>query len=93
MNWFLRYRDTPQDFAGNASRLFLGVQIQCAQCHDHKYDPIPTADYYRLISTFTTAVRSDYDLILNPAQYRPAKEQWDREQAPLVAARPGLSSL
>lgn len=36
VNYVLKYRDTPQDWAGSASKTFLGVQIQCAQCHDHK---------------------------------------------------------
>lgn len=29
-------------------RVFLGMTIGCARCHDHKFDPIPTADYYAL---------------------------------------------
>src|SRR5207247_2183856 len=36
----------------------------CARCHDHKYDPIPNADYYHLVATFSTTVRSDYDIKL-----------------------------
>ena len=37
----LRFRDggIPADIAGTTSRVFLGVQIQCAQCHDHPYEP------------------------------------------------------
>lgn len=30
------------------SRAFLGLSISCARCHDHKFDPIPTRDYYAL---------------------------------------------
>src|SRR5205085_747618 len=79
--------DELDDMAATTGNAILGLSVGCARCHDHKFDPIPTADYYRLISTFTTTVRSDYDIVLNPAKYRPAKEQWDREHAPLVAAR------
>jgi len=30
----------------------LGLTVNCAQCHDHRYDPIPTADYYRMRAIF-----------------------------------------
>ena len=33
-------------------RAFLGMTIGCARCHDHKFDPIPTADYYALAGIF-----------------------------------------
>jgi mono/diheme cytochrome c family protein len=33
----------------------LGLTINCAQCHDHRYDPIPTSDYYRLRAIFEPA--------------------------------------
>ncbi|MEZ5325321.1 MAG: PSD1 and planctomycete cytochrome C domain-containing protein [Verrucomicrobiales bacterium] len=33
-------------------RTFLGMTLDCARCHDHKFDPIPTADYYALAGIF-----------------------------------------
>jgi mono/diheme cytochrome c family protein len=35
---------------------FLGLTVGCAQCHDHRYDPIPQADYYRLRAIFEPAL-------------------------------------
>ncbi len=35
-------------------RAFLGQTLGCARCHDHKFDPIPTADYYSLAGIFTS---------------------------------------
>ena len=52
VNWALKYIDAPQDFAGNASKTFLGVQIQCAQCHDHKTEKWKQADFQRFASCF-----------------------------------------
>jgi hypothetical protein len=39
--------------------VFLSLQIGCAQCHDHKYDAISQADFYRLRAFFDPAVRLD----------------------------------
>lgn len=37
------------------SRAFLGLTVACAKCHDHKFDPIPTRDYYALAGIFTSS--------------------------------------
>lgn len=34
------------------SKAFLGITVACARCHDHKFDPIPTSDYYALAGIF-----------------------------------------
>jgi hypothetical protein len=39
------------------SRAFLGLTASCARCHDHKFDPIPTADYYALAGIFRSSER------------------------------------
>lgn len=36
------------------SRGLLGLTVACARCHDHKYDPIPTTDYYALAGVFAS---------------------------------------
>jgi hypothetical protein len=64
----------------------LGLTVGCARCHDHKYDPIPVRDYYRMLSTFTSTVRSDYTINLDPAGYKTVKAKFDADHAPLVAA-------
>ena len=36
------------------TRSVLALTVNCARCHDHKFDPIPTADYYALAGIFTS---------------------------------------
>jgi len=78
--------DELDDIANTIGTSMLGMTIGCARCHDHKFDPIPTRDYYRMISTFTTTVRSDYDVLIDPPAFRKKKERFDKEHAPLVVA-------
>jgi hypothetical protein len=42
--------------------VFLGLTVGCARCHDHKFDPIPQADYYRLQAFFAAAQEDDAPL-------------------------------
>jgi hypothetical protein len=44
------------DIAATVGSVFLGLQTGCAQCHDHKFDPISQADFYRLQAFFAPAV-------------------------------------
>ncbi|HYG75073.1 MAG TPA: PSD1 and planctomycete cytochrome C domain-containing protein [Planctomycetota bacterium] len=78
--------DELDDKAATIGTAMLGMTIGCARCHDHKFDPIPTKDYYRLISTFTTTVRSDMPIEIDPEKNKAAKEAFDREHRPLVDA-------
>ena len=43
---------------------FLGQGLRCAQCHDHKFDPIPTRDYYRIQAVFAPVQFVDRDVPL-----------------------------
>ncbi len=52
VNWTLRYQEAPQDMAGAASRTLLGVQIQCAQCHDHKTEKWTQKDFQGFAAAF-----------------------------------------
>lgn len=40
--------DELEEIVGTLSQAFLGITAQCARCHDHKVDPVPTGEYYRL---------------------------------------------
>jgi mono/diheme cytochrome c family protein len=60
----------------------LGLTVNCARCHDHKFDPIPQEDYYRLTALFTPAY--------NPQNWRPvtpfAANVHDRSLADIAPA-------
>ena len=45
------------------TKVFLGLTVGCAQCHDHKYDPIPTKDYYSLLGIFRSSKSNQYPLV------------------------------
>ena len=47
---------TIEDTINNLGKTFLGLTIGCARCHDHKFDPIPTSDYYALYGIFDSTV-------------------------------------
>lgn len=46
--------DEYEDRVDTVSRGLLGLTVACARCHDHKYDPIPTEDYYALAGVFAS---------------------------------------
>ncbi len=77
--------DEMDDKLATIGTAMLGLTIGCARCHDHKFDPIPQRDYYQLLSTFTTTVRSEIDLHLDREGDKRAKEAFDREHEPFVA--------
>jgi len=47
------------DFVSNTAGTFLSLTVHCAQCHNHKFDPIPQEDYYRLQAVFAAIDRAD----------------------------------
>jgi len=44
------------------TRGLLAMTVACARCHDHKFDPIPTADYYGLMGVFASTMRAERPL-------------------------------
>ena len=54
--------DERHDRVDVVSRGFLGLTVGCARCHDHKYDPIPTTDYYSLAGVFLNTAYHEYPL-------------------------------
>jgi hypothetical protein len=58
--------DVINDRIDVTSKAFLGLTVTCARCHDHKFDPIPTADYYSLYGIFASTVEPDDAPVIAP---------------------------
>jgi hypothetical protein len=63
---FARHFDR-DDMVGNAIGTFTSTTVQCAQCHNHKFDPITQDDYYALQSVFAALDRADRGYDTDPA--------------------------
>lgn len=83
---FARHFDR-DDMVGNALGTFASVTVQCAQCHHHKFDPIPQEDYYALQAVFAAIDRAekDYDISPDIAEHRARatheRSRWTTELA------------
>ena len=55
------------DMAGNTFSTFMGLTVSCAQCHDHKFDPVRQEEYYRLQAVFAALDRADRPFYADPA--------------------------
>ncbi len=82
----VRY-DAMDDMAATTGHAFLALTVGCARCHDHKYDPIPTRDYYRLVAAFTTTVRSDVVVDVGTPEQKRATAAYEARLKPATAAR------
>ncbi|QEG43405.1 DUF1549 and DUF1553 domain-containing protein [Roseimaritima ulvae] len=72
----LRRHDKMNELTSTVGAALLGLQMHCAQCHDHKYDAISQADFYRLRGIFEAAVpvmRRDQPVLRLVAQAKPVK--------------------
>ena len=77
--------DELDDILSTTMTSMLGLSVGCARCHDHKYDPITSNDYYRLLSTFATTVRAEITVTQSSAEIDKAIEVFERKHRGLVA--------
>jgi hypothetical protein len=80
------------DRVNTTGTVFLGLTIGCAQCHDHKYDPISQRDYYRLFAFFNNANEPEL-AIAKPAELaarQAIRAEIDKLHRTLAARYPDL---
>lgn len=71
----LRVREEElEDLVATVGQTFLGMTVNCARCHNHKFDPIPQADYYRLKAALEGVRHGDRSL-LTPTEQKARDEQ------------------
>jgi cytochrome c553 len=56
------------DYVDTTSSIFMGLTVGCARCHDHKFDPIPQRDYFRMQAVFAPALKHRVFLDYNGAR-------------------------
>ncbi len=78
----IRY-DAMDDMLATTGHAMLALTVGCARCHDHKFDPIPTKDYYRLLSAFTTTVRSEIEYDFGTPEQKAVAAAFDAKLKPL----------
>ena len=75
-------------------RTFLGLTLACSRCHDHKFDPIPTADYYSLAAIFKgTRTMADLEFASKWQEWSLASELRKRYPDRFLAPVPSLAPL
>ena len=57
------------DVTNSVGEVFLAHMLRCASCHDHKFDPVPTRDYYSLQAAFATTQFAERDAAFLPEEY------------------------
>jgi hypothetical protein len=78
---FYRANRDPLTRGETAARLFLGVRLQCARCHNHPYDVWSQDDYYNWAAVFG---RIDYQIVSNQRRDRLDKHEFNGEQVVLI---------
>jgi hypothetical protein len=87
-NLFQRRQEILDDITDATGSVFLGLTVGCARCHNHKFDPILQADYYRLQSFFANTAADDHIAMLNReelAKFRQRKAEWETKTADVRA--------
>lgn len=72
---------TLDELTATTGSVFLGLTMKCAQCHDHRYDPLPQRDFYRLQAFFNTIEMAELPLPFADAALRQRMESARQKSA------------
>uniref|UniRef100_A0A7C2K204 DUF1553 domain-containing protein n=1 Tax=Schlesneria paludicola TaxID=360056 RepID=A0A7C2K204_9PLAN len=74
-------QDEMEDVIGVVGQTFLGLTINCARCHDHKFDPVSSTEYYQLAAALGGADHGEQTII--PPREKQQLADWDKRIAAL----------
>jgi hypothetical protein len=81
-----RRQEIHDNLTDTTALAFLGLTVGCAQCHDHKFDPITQRDYFRLQSFFSTLLPRDDMPVAEREEieaYAAQRAEWEQASAPI----------
>ena len=88
----MRRHEVLTEMTGAIGSTFLGLTVGCARCHNHKFDPIPQSDYYRLQAVFAATDAKDIPIASEEekAAYEAAKKTFEARLEPLRKQLDGI---
>ena len=76
------------DITDSVGQVFLAHALQCCKCHDHKFDPVPTRDYYSIQAVFATTQFAEVDAKWLPSEnLNNIEENWKYKDQKIAATR------
>jgi hypothetical protein len=81
-----RRQEILNDITDTTGAAFLGITLGCARCHDHKTDPVPQEDYYRMQAFFAGMRPVDAPLAAPDREAEKARAAWEAKTAEVRAA-------
>ena len=85
--------DELEDTISVVGQTFLGLTINCARCHSHKFDPIPQEEYYRIKSVFEGVKHGERPLLPSPEEIRAQEAQIPALKKELATANEELARV
>ena len=89
-----RFMEMPNDIINDridvVTKGFLGLTVSCARCHDHKFDPIPTKDYYSLRGVFASCAEPQFEPVITRNPSGPDYNDYYKQRMELEHEREAL---
>ena len=85
-------QDTLEDFVGTVGQTFLGLTINCARCHDHKFDPITQREYYEMTAALAGVNHGERKIQLDQDRLKRLQQRADQISEALAALETPIRS-